>query len=328
MIPALVLTAGLGTRLRPLSLVRAKAAMPVGGDVLVGIILKELAEAGVRDAVLNLHHLPASITARIGDGTTCGLRVRYSWETSVLGSAGGPRRALSLMGSPTFAIVNGDTLSSVDLEALVEDHRRSGALVTMAVVPNVEPQKYRGIAADSSGRVLGFVDRGSSRPSFHFVGVQVVEAAAFENVPPDTVYESVAQLYPSLLNAHPGAIRVFAAGDSFDDIGTPADYMATALRYASRSQPGASAASAHGSDAAIDPTASIEHSVLWDAVTVGAHATLHDCIVTDGVRVPAGSSWTGMTLRAAIGAACPGERREGGLYVGPIADADPGGSHP
>ena len=327
MIPALVLTAGLGTRLRPLSLVRAKAALPVGSDVLVGLILKDLARAGVRDAVLNLHHLPASITARIGDGATCGVRVRYSWETSVLGSAGGPRRALSLMGSPTFVIVNGDTLSSVDLAALVDDHRRSGALVTMAVVPHVEPQKYRGIAADSSGRVLGFVDRESSRPSFHFVGVQVVEAAAFAQVPPDTVYESVAQLYPALLNAHPGAIRVFPAGEEFDDIGTPADYLATALRYARRSRPEGGVGSAHGPDAAIDPTASIERSVLWDAVTVGAGVTLRDCIVTDGAYVPAGSSWTGVTLRAAIGAAAPGERREGNLYIGPIADAGTG-AHP
>ena len=327
MIPALVLTAGLGTRLRPLSLVRAKAALPVGGDVLVGIILKELAKAGVRDAVLNLHHLPASITARIGDGATYGVHVRYSWETSVLGSAGGPRRALPLMGAPTFAIVNGDTLSRVDLPALVDDHRRSGALVTMAVVPHVEPEKYRGIAADASGRVLGFVDRGS-RPSFHFVGVQVVEAAAFDTVPPDTAYESVAQLYPSLLSAHPEAIRVFPAGGSFEDIGTPADYLATALRHADRAQPEAGGAAAYGPDTAIDPTARIERSVLWDAVTVGAHATLRDCIVTDGVRVPAGSSWTGVTLRAASGAPTAGERREGGLYIGPIAEAGLEGSRP
>src|SRR6185312_12547029 len=80
MIPALVLTAGLATRLRPLSFVRAKAALPVGDQVIVERILRWLAGHGVTDAVLNLHHLPHTITALVGDGMA-GVRVRYSWET-------------------------------------------------------------------------------------------------------------------------------------------------------------------------------------------------------------------------------------------------------
>ena len=100
MIPALVLTAGLATRLRPLSLVRAKAAMPVGGEPLVRRILRGLRASGVMDAVLNLHHLPHTITQLVGDGSDLGVRVRYSWEQPVLGSAGGPRQALPLLDSP------------------------------------------------------------------------------------------------------------------------------------------------------------------------------------------------------------------------------------
>ena len=94
MIPALVLTAGLATRLRPLSLVRAKAAVPVAGTPLVLRILRQLAAAGITDAVLNLHHLPHTLAAVVGDGSDVGVRVRYSWEMPVLGSAGGPRHAL------------------------------------------------------------------------------------------------------------------------------------------------------------------------------------------------------------------------------------------
>src|SRR5215468_3964491 len=99
MIPALVLTAGLATRLRPLSLVRAKAALPVAGITLVERILARLAAAGVRDVVINLHHLAHTITAVVGDGSPLGVRVRYSWESPVLGSAGGPRHALPLLES-------------------------------------------------------------------------------------------------------------------------------------------------------------------------------------------------------------------------------------
>src|SRR2546425_7476361 len=144
MLPALVLTAGLATRLRPLSRVRAKAALPVAGEPLVERILRWLAAAGVEEFVLNLHHLPETITGLIGDGAGLGVRVRYSWETPVLGSAGGPRHALPLLGSGEFLIVNGDTLTDVNVAEVLEAHRASGALVTMALVPNTEPDKYGG----------------------------------------------------------------------------------------------------------------------------------------------------------------------------------------
>src|SRR5687768_18575774 len=149
MIPALILTAGLGTRLRPLSSVRAKGALPVAGEPLVRRILRWLADGGVTDAVLNLHHLPQTLTAEVGDGSDLGVRVRYSWETPVLGSAGGPRRALQLLtrgDHETFLIVNGDTLTDLDIRDVVDRHRATGALVTMALVPNREPDKYGGVA--------------------------------------------------------------------------------------------------------------------------------------------------------------------------------------
>jgi NDP-sugar pyrophosphorylase family protein len=168
MIPALVLTAGLGTRLRPLSLVRAKPAVPVAGQALVARVLRQLHVAGIDDAVLNLHHLPHTITREIGDGSDLGIRVRYSWEMPILGSAGGPRQALPLLAAPTFLIANGDTLTDVDVSALISTHRRSGALVTMAVTQNTEPEKYRSVIVAADGAVTGFSARGSSKASYHF----------------------------------------------------------------------------------------------------------------------------------------------------------------
>ena len=94
---ALVLAAGLGTRLQPLTLARAKAAAPVDGEPLARRTIRWLVGHGVRDLVLNLHHKPESIAAVVGDGADLGARVRYSWESPVLGSAGGPRHALPLL---------------------------------------------------------------------------------------------------------------------------------------------------------------------------------------------------------------------------------------
>jgi NDP-sugar pyrophosphorylase family protein len=316
MIPALVLTAGLATRLRPLSLVRAKAALPVAGEPLVRRILRQLAAAGVTDAVLNLHHLPASITGILGDGRDLRVHVRYSWESPVLGSAGGPRKALPLLrhtsSGPhsTFLLVNGDTLTDVDLHALVAEHRQSKALVTMAVVPNAEPLKYGGALVDDDGSITGFVRRGSTQPSWHVVGVQVAEAAAFASVPADVPYESVLTLYPALIAESRGAIRAYRCAAEFFDIGTPADYLETSLLLAARDGTGTSGARVH-----VDPSARIERTILWDDVDVGAGAVLKECVVADGVRVPADTSWHGVTLRVATGELAPGEREIEGLAV-------------
>src|SRR5437868_11884397 len=100
------------------------------------------------------------------------MRVRYSWETPVLGSAGGPRRAAPILGASRFLIVNGDTLTPFDVGQLIAHHDRTRALVTLAAVPNLEPQKYSGLIADSDGAFSGIAPRGSSERSFHFFGVQ------------------------------------------------------------------------------------------------------------------------------------------------------------
>ena len=308
MVPALVLTAGLATRLRPLSLVRAKAALPVAGVPLVHRILRSLAASGVTDAVLNLHHLPHTLTGLVGDGTGLGMQVRYSWEVPVLGPAGGPRRAIPLLGS-SFLIVNGDTFTDLDVRALVTDHRRSGALVTMAVVPNTQRDKYSGLSADGSGALTGFAKRGSPDNAFHFIGVQVVEAEAFSSVPENVPFET-STLYSSLIASQPGSIRLFMTSAEFFDIGTPADYLDTSLRLADRER--------HAtvpSNARVDSTAHVERSILWDDVVVEAGTMLRDCVVTDGVRVPADTSWHGVTIRVAGGELAPGERRVDDLAI-------------
>ncbi|HSK10291.1 MAG TPA: nucleotidyltransferase family protein, partial [Vicinamibacterales bacterium] len=183
--PCLVLTAGFGTRLRPLTCLKAKPALPVAGDPLVTRILRWLAAAGVERFVLNLHHLPETIQAVVGDGSALGVEVRYSFEDPILGSAGGVRRALPLLAASRVLVANGDTLTDVDLHAMLAAHAASGALVTMALVPNEEPARYGGVLVDAAGAVTGFVPRGSAPPSWHFVGVQVLEAHALSTVSPD-----------------------------------------------------------------------------------------------------------------------------------------------
>ena len=315
MIPALVLTAGLATRLRPLSYVRAKAALPVAGQPLVRRILLHLAEAGVIDAVLNLHHLPHTLTGRIGDASDLGMRVRYSWEApAVLGSAGGVRRALALIGATPFLVVNGDTLTDLDVGELISRHQDTDAQITMAVIPNTQPEKYGGVLVDDTGVVHGFVGRGSPERSCHFIGVQVAEAEAFARLPDNTPHESVTALYPTLIQERTGSVRAFITGAAFMDIGTPADYLETSLTLAARER----LTHDTGRSPRIAGDARVERSVLWDDVEIGAGALVRECVVTDGVHVAADTSWTGVTLRVPSGELAPGERVVDGMAVAPL----------
>ena len=303
---ALVLTAGLGTRLQPLTLARAKAAAPVDGEPLVRRTIAWLVSHGLCDLVLNLHHKPETITAAVGDGSDLGARVRYSWESPVLGSAGGPRHALPLLLSPaadlsrrsrteaeaerTFVLVNGDTLTNVDLPAMLAQHRRSRALVTMALIPNPRPDKYGGVALDAGHAVTGFTRRGSQTGGFHFIGPQIVEAEVFETLPDGVPAESVSGVYPRLMAERPGSVMGYVSAATFHDIGTPADLLRTSLDLAAAD--GRPDAPWWGRNSRVDPSARLTRSILWDDVTIGAGVSLLECVVADGVTIPDHASYT------------------------------------
>jgi NDP-sugar pyrophosphorylase family protein len=229
---ALVLAAGLGTRLRPLTDVCAKPALPVAGEPIIRRIVRWLAAHDVKDLVVNLHYLPHTLTAVLGDGSDLSVRVRYSWEPEILGSAGGPRLALEIIGDDTFVIANGDTLTDLDVRALVDAHGRSDALVTLALVPNRKPEKYGGAIMKDDGTVTGFTARApSAKDSYHFIGVQMVHAEAFRPLAAGQRAPSIGGLYDTLIAARPGSIRGYVSDAAFWDIGTPEDYEKTSAAF-------------------------------------------------------------------------------------------------
>jgi NDP-sugar pyrophosphorylase family protein len=284
---ALVLTAGIAKRLWPLSLVRAKAAVPVAGVPLAVRIIQWLGRSGIRDAVLNLHHRPASIAGAVGDGSGTGVRVRYSWEQPLLGSAGGPRKALTLLEADRFFIINGDTLTDVSLDAVRDAHEAAGALVTMALIPNPRPRQYGGVTV-RGGFVHGFTRPGSVEPSFHFIGVQLAQAEVFAGLPDDRPSESVLSVYPTLMKERPDSVAAYVCDAAFDDVGTPGDYLRTCLRVAATNGEGP----LQGQDCIVDTDATVTRSVLWDRVTVSAGARLTECVIADDVVIAPDASFT------------------------------------
>src|SRR5206468_1573239 len=175
---------------------RAAAALPVEGDPptpkpLVRVagrpflehILEFLGAAGIRDVVLNLHHLGRRIEEHLGDGARFGLRIRYSWEDPILDTGGGIKRAEPLLAGEPFVVLNGDSLLELRLVEVVERHRERGAVATMVVRPDPDAERYGLVELDADDRVRRVTGQPPGAPGplrpFMFPGLQVFESAIF-----------------------------------------------------------------------------------------------------------------------------------------------------
>jgi len=150
---AIVLAAGLGTRLLPLTLRAPKPVLPVGGVSILLFNLYLLKEAGIRKITVNLHHLPEKIRGLLRNEKKSGLNLHYSYEPKILGTAGGIAQALAGMSQDTVAVLNGDILFDLDLNAMAARHRKSKALATLACIPKDRAKVDSFVEFDRSGRI-------------------------------------------------------------------------------------------------------------------------------------------------------------------------------
>ena len=222
---ALVLAAGMGTRLRPLTDSRPKPMLPVGGRPLLEHILCWLRRQGVEEIAVNLHYLPETITRHFQDGRQLGVRLTYSYEDPILGSAGAARRLRSFL-VDTFLVVYGDLLLDVDLHPFLFFHRQTGGAVSIGLKRTENPSANGMVEVDASGRVAGFIEKpldGTYDGSLANAGVYVVEPGVFEWIPPGRFYDFGQHLFPALLQAgvplHATVLRGYLL-----DIGNPEAY--------------------------------------------------------------------------------------------------------
>lgn len=191
-VKALVLAAGEGTRLRPLTLDRPKPMLPVGGRPLLGITLERLRAAGIWEVAINLHHLPQAIIDYVGDGSPFGLDVTYLYEPELLGSAGAVRELRQWIFESPLLLVYGDILTDLSFDRLLHHHA-----LTRAALPDVcgtlglqqveNPTECGIVALNSIGRVMRYVEKPSEAEVFSrmaHAGVSVLEPHALSAIPP------------------------------------------------------------------------------------------------------------------------------------------------
>jgi mannose-1-phosphate guanylyltransferase len=202
---AMVMAAGLGTRLRPLTDFLPKPMMPIANRPVLHHLLNLLHRHEVTEVGINLHAFPEMIQSYFGDGSKLGMTIQWSHEPELLGTAGGTKKLEDFWGGEPILVTSGDGLHDVDVTALLGHHRRTGALATLTVKPVSDPSAYGVVILERDTRVRGFQEkprRDEARSDLANCGVYVIEPELLERIPPETFVDFGEDLWPSLVAAN------------------------------------------------------------------------------------------------------------------------------
>jgi mannose-1-phosphate guanylyltransferase len=225
---AMVMAAGLGTRLRPLTYEIPKPLVPVANRPIMEHILGLLGRNGLDEVVANLHWFPDTIRDRFGDGSGLGIELTYSYEEELLGTAGGVRNVREYFGSDAFLVMAADALTDVDLGALAEAHRANDGIATLATkrVPNVS--EFGVVVTGTDGRVQGFQEKPDPAEALSDLAncmIYVLEPEAFDYFPDEPVIDFALDVFPALLE-HDVPFHVHVTDGYWNDVGSLPEYLA------------------------------------------------------------------------------------------------------
>jgi NDP-sugar pyrophosphorylase family protein len=285
----MILGAGLGTRLRPLSELRPKPAVPVRGLPLIAYPLALLARHGVSEVVVNVHHQPQCLIEAAERYAPPGLRVRFSHEKALLGTGGGIRRAAAfLRESDPCLILSGDMLLDLDLSVLIGQHRERRDAWTLLLRDDPRGRSFGTIGIDAGGRIRRIArrfDLGGEQRAGLYVHVTVMAARAFDTLPEREVFGHLDGWVAPLLQAGAQDIRAEILGQEqcvWEPVGTPAEYLAANLHPPSLSFLDADARAMQ------EGVRFARGLVIGAGAEIGPGARLEDVVVWEGERVPSG----------------------------------------
>jgi NDP-sugar pyrophosphorylase family protein len=308
---AMILAAGFGTRLFPLTIDRTKPAIPFLGKPLVGYVAEYVAKFGFKDIVVNLHHQPESVKKALGDGSKFGVRIKYTIEEpKILGTAGALDNARHLLEDDTFLIINGKIITDIDISAALETHKKSGALATMILKENAARERFT-IVKTENNQVKAFGDfpENSSRRSaasgqhkiqnpksktqnpLMFTGIHILEPRVFEYIPRGVYSDIVPTFYrPAIAKGE--IIAAHITNGIWFELSTIPRYLDISLAMLN----GQKKKVVKGGNCRISNSAVIRDSVIWDNVNVGADAQINKSIIGDGVSIKSGEKFENVAI--------------------------------
>jgi NDP-sugar pyrophosphorylase family protein len=305
---AMILAAGFGTRLWPLTVGRTKPALPFLNRPLIAYTIEYLKRHGVKDLIINLHHEPDSVREQIGDGSDYGVRIDYSVEEpEILGTSGALDRVRDRLDKETFLVINGKIITDIDLGAAVAAHRDRQALATLVLLPNDKRERFSEVKITQDGRVSEFAGFPESdnlqsaslqfgrnpQSPLMFTGIHVLDPGIFEYIPRGVFSDSVRDVYPkAMADGKTVAAQVADGASSWRELSTIERYLTISLEFLRRE--GRDTIMDEGCEVEIGAT--IERSILWRRARVCGGARLTECVVGDDVIIPSGAEFR----RAAI----------------------------
>lgn len=285
---AVVLVGGFGTRLRPLTNEVPKQMLPVVGLTMLERVVRTLGSHGVTEAVLSLGFRPDVFIEAYPDGECGGVALHYAVEPEPLDTAGAVRFAARSAGiDETFLVVNGDVLTDLDVRRLWDFHHETGAEATIALTPVDDPSRYGVVPIDEVGRVIEFVEKpppGTAPTNWINAGTYVLEPSVIDRIDEGRKVSIERETFPALVAD--GSLFAQCSDAYWLDAGTPATYLQAQLDLidGTRAEESAVAASAE-----VDPSATVDHSVLMADVVVGNGAVVSGSVLMPGVTVGPGA---------------------------------------
>ncbi len=223
----MILAAGLGTRLRPLTDLISKPMVPIVNKPVMAHIIELLKKLNFEEIIVNLHWYPEAIKNYFKDGAAFGVNIHYSYEDKLLGTAGGVKNAKDFFGNKTFLIMSGDALTDIDLKDLIKFHKQKNRLCTMVLTTVDEPSAYGVVILNEEKRITGFQEKppqGKEKSKLANSGIYVFEPEIFNYIPDDEFYDFGADVFPQTVEENT-PIYGYINYRYWNDVGSLSEYM-------------------------------------------------------------------------------------------------------
>ena len=305
----MILAAGYGTRLWPLTIDRAKPAIPFMNRPLVGYVAEYLAGYDCREIAVNLHHRSDSVRSALGDGSRFGVKLHYVEEPEILGTSGALDNAREWLEGGTFVVINGKIVTDIDLNQAIETHRRQHALATLILRPNPQRERFS-IVNTKDGNIIGFggmptiansnasdnaeelsssshlKEKDADDTPLMFTGIQILEPRIFSYIPPKIFSHTTTDVYPQAIS-NGEVIAAHVADGSWHELSTLERYLEIHLTLLKKDEQRV----VIGENSTIEANAQVEDAVLWENVSVEKGARVRRVVLGEGVRISRGEEF-------------------------------------
>lgn len=230
----MIMAAGAGTRLNPLTLNVPKPMVPVVNTPILEFILRHLQKSNINDVVANTHYIAESIQNVYGGENRLGMNFQYVYEPKLTGTAGGVKKTeFFFTPGETFIVVSGDALTDVNIEKLYEQHKKSGAIATMALkeIPISEVEHFGVVVIDKDSRVIGFQEKPQpeeAKSNLVNTGIYIFETDVFKYIPANQFYDFAKNVFPSMMDNNEPLFG-YVIEDYWNDIGTIKQYKYSSM---------------------------------------------------------------------------------------------------